>query len=772
MAQIYIQYNPFRLETTIKIDGQEISPDSKLFQCVEKKRLRDWADALPELLNTEYAKDEYEIQFDGTELDWEYLEEAFHRATNRGLLSSIIQGFNSIVSVLMGNKNTSSQKSRMKLSFKEIGFNPDMGGNILDYFMSVQDNVVDQCIDIELKKAIQNIRNPIGSIYVIGEAGAGKSTLVNALLRQRIMPYHSIPCTTAMVELFQAKKSEYTAVAYNEEGEVIEESNAADYDVIKAFYDNSDIYQIKMEGKIPFLRLDSTLPVLVDTPNLNYKKNQKYHDMIMNAIHNDDGCLILYVLDGARLYEEAELLHSIAEQMKKGGKQTRSRFLFVINKMDTCNPEEEKIDEVITSARNFLISVGIVKPLIFPCSAFTALNIRTTLKNVDVNKLTRENEKQLAIAARDTIPMIDKLTSFETMHLEQYVKLPTAAQKDLASGIQQANQREDIKMQAMIHSGIHSIEAYIVSYMKKYMETRRTKELIEAFHVYHQHFIDTKSYKLLVTATMSAGKSTFINALVGKNICLSRNMACTSKLHSIVSKPFDTDFTFEYDYALSLAANKEKEQEIANKTVVRTVYYDGILAGQRLIINDSPGVNFSGDAEHKQITDKMIEAGNYQLMIYLMNATQLGTNDDEEHLNYVKKHIGDKPVLFVMNKIDAFNEDEEDIESIALTQIKRLEAKGFHEPLVCPVSARAGFLAKKAKEEELGRMERRELNNMEDKFEQMNIVDYYTKYYPEFVIPDHEDEDKQLLKTCGISYVETIIKTFCEGGCVHGTSIR
>lgn len=741
--QVYIQYNPYRLETIIKIDGQEISSDSKLYQNVEKKRLQDWVDAFPELLKTEFAEDEYEIQFNGTELDWEYLEEAF-------------------------DKNTSS---KIKLSFVKTNFNLDIGGNIHSYFMSVQDNIVDNCKDTELKKAINKIRNPIGSIYVIGAAGAGKSTLINALLRNRIMPYQSAACTTTMVKLFHEKKSAFTAVAYNEEGEVIEETDAADYDKIRA-YNNSDVYRIKITGKIPFLRLDNTIPVLVDTPNLNYVKNPKYRDNILNAIGNDDDCLILYVLDGTRLYEDVELLHSIAEQMKKGGKQTRSRFLFVINKMDTCNPEEEKIDEVIETARRFLCSVGIIEPQIFPCSAFTALNIRTTLKNVDINKLTRESEKQLAIAARDTIPMIDKLTSFESMHLEQYAKLPTAAQKDLDSGIQQANQREDIKMQAMIHSGIHSIESYIVSYMKKYMETKRTKDLIESFHIYHRHFIDTESYKILVTATMSAGKSTFINALVGKNICLSRNMACTSKLHSIVSKPFDTDFTFEYDYALSLAANKEKEQEIANKTVVRTVYYNGILAGQRLIINDSPGVNFSGDAEHQQITNKMIDAGNYQFMIYLMNATQLGTNDDEVHLDYVKKHIGDKPVLFVMNKVDAFNEDEEDIESIALKQIKRLEAKGFHEPLVCPVSARAGFLAKKAKEEELGRMERREINNMVDKFEQMNIVDYYTKYYPDLVIPDSDDEEKQLLKTCGISYVETIIKTFCEGGCVHGTSIR
>ena len=129
-------------------------------------------------------------------------------------------------------------------------------------------------------------------------------------------------------------------------------------------------------------------------------------------------------------------------------------------------------------------------------------------------------------------------------------------------------------------------------------------------------------------------------------------------------------------------------------------------------------------------------------MIYLMNATQLGTEDENAHLEFVKQHIGDKAVLFVINKTDALNEDEEDIGAIAQTQIKRLEAMGFKKPLVCPVSARAGFLAKKAEKEELTRIERRERNNMEDKFEQ----------------------DRQLLKTCGISYIETIIKAFCEGG--------
>lgn len=760
MEQVYVHYNPYHLETIIKINGEEVSPDSNLYQCVKKKKLRKWADNFPELLEQEYASDKYEIQFYGLELDWEDFREAFYCAENEEILA------------------------KTKLTFIEEKRNDEKGQKILDYFASIQYKIPGGCKDEELITAIKNKRNPISTIYVAGAAGAGKSTLVNALLRKRIMPCQNIGSSNAIVKVMDKKVSGFTAKAYNEIDEVIEETEAVTYDKMQDFHNNAEIYHIKMEGNIPFLQMPKDIPMLVDTPNTDKLYNRKNQSglielldsflyrakereiikQIMDEIQYNANSMVLYVLDGAHLYEKTEILDCIIEQIKKGGKQAQNRFLFILNKMDTSAPEAEDMEKAVESAKEVLVSYGIENPHIFPCSAFMALHIRTSLKNTDVNKLTRENEKQLSSAARDALAMIDKITAYESMYLEQYAPLSLTAQEELEAHLLQAQQRGDTKMQAVIHSGIPSIERYIASYMKKYIEIKKTKDLIEAFHAYHQNFIETDSYKILVTATMSAGKSTFINALTGKNICLSRNMACTSKLHSIVSKPFDTDFTFEYDYALSIAANREKDPDIADKTVVRTVYYEGILAGQRLIINDSPGVNFSGDAEHKQITDQMISAGNYQLMIYLMNATQLGTDDENAHLEFVKQHIGDKAVLFVINKTDALNEDEEDIGAIAQTQVKRLEAMGFKKPLVCPVSARAGFLAKKAQKEELIRMERRELNNMEDKFEQMNIVDYYTKYFPDITVPDSEDENRHLLKTCGVSYIETIIKTFCEGG--------
>ena len=107
----------------------------------------------------------------------------------------------------------------------------------------------------------------------------------------------------------------------------------------------------------------------------------------------------------------------MADQIKKGGKQVRDRFLFVINKMDGFNPEEEDIGKAIASAKGYLYSHGIEDPQIFPCSAFTALNIRSYLGGIDIDNLTRADERKLPSAARDTLPMIDKFIELSLIHI-------------------------------------------------------------------------------------------------------------------------------------------------------------------------------------------------------------------------------------------------------------------------------------------------------------------------------------------------------------------
>mgnify|MGYP004579360837 CR=1 FL=1 len=279
-------------------------------------------------------------------------------------------------------------------------------------------------------------------------------------------------------------------------------------------------------------------------------------------------------------------------------------------------------------------------------------------------------------------------------------------------------------------------------------------------------FINKNPFKIMVTATMSAGKSTFINSLTGKNICLAQNMACTSKIHYIMNKPYEDGYSYEYDHDLVMTAGKEEllndnELNTTDKIVVST-HFGEELGKQRIVINDSPGVNYSGDKDHKKITDHMLESRDYQLLIYVMNATQLATNDEDEHLEFIKNTIGRTPVIFVINKIDALNEEEENILEIIEKQVEYLKKKGFKNPVVCPVSSKAGYLAKQFDVRSFSESEIFELYNYIGKFERMKLSKYYKKYFCDIEVKDEQEATKNLLKTCGIKYIQEIINAYCE----------
>lgn len=276
-------------------------------------------------------------------------------------------------------------------------------------------------------------------------------------------------------------------------------------------------------------------------------------------------------------------------------------------------------------------------------------------------------------------------------------------------------------------------------------------------------FVCQKPYNILITATMSAGKSTLINALVGKNISLAQNMACTSKIHIIVSKPFEDGATSEYDHDLLMNASQEdlltdNSDNRSSKITVGT-YFNSALGGKRIVLLDSPGVNSSENADHTEISQQFIQSKKYRLVLYVLNATQLGTTDEERHLETVRDCLGQRDILFIMNKIDQLiSEDDSILDSIE-NQRKFLISKGFQQPLICPVSSRAAYLAKKSRLETLSRLERREMEIYMDKFEQQGLPEYYQKHFGLSPISPTE-ETEALLANCGFSYLENQIVKF------------
>lgn len=288
-------------------------------------------------------------------------------------------------------------------------------------------------------------------------------------------------------------------------------------------------------------------------------------------------------------------------------------------------------------------------------------------------------------------------------------------------------------------------------------------------------FMREKPYSILITATMSAGKSTFINALVGKNINRVQNMACTSKIHTIIGKAYEDGFISEFDLELTLNAGREEllndnEQNSSPKIFVST-YMNGMLGGQRLLLHDSPGVNSHENEDHKIVAHKILSSKKYKSLVYVLNATQLGTTDDEQHLSEVLDLIGNIPVIFVMNKIDSLLSDEEPIEKIIERQRAFLISKGYKNPIICPVSSKAAFLAKKSLQESLSRLEQRELYTYIDSFEQKSVSGYYEEVLGFTPLVASEDETENLLKNSGFSYVEKLIYNLSAGGSKNGSDL-
>lgn len=459
MAQIYIKYNPYRMETQVNVNGNTISTDSILYKVVKGKRLQEWVGKFPQMLVDELNTVDFDIEFCGMSLDWDDFEDAFTHAKNAGVIKNL------------------------NLKFVEGKSDEDISEKIVNVFTDLQNGPVDDFRDPKLIKAFENINNSVFPINVIATMSSGKSTLINALLGKKLMPSKNEACTATITEILDNDNEQFAAVVYDEDDVVLQEVPDLTYDIMTELNDNVDVHRIAANGNIPFLDARSTALMLVDTPGPNNSQNQTHKNTTYRAINNDSNNLILYVLNGTQLStnDDASLLSYVAEQIKKGGKQVRDRFLFVVNKMDGFNPEEEDIGRAIKAAKTYLASYGIEDPQIFPCSAYTALNIRTYLDGIDIDNLTRADERKLPSAARDTLPMIDKFIDYESMHLEQYSTLSPSAQRELDYKLSQAEKNGDTKEEALIHCGIYSIEAAITAYVKKYAKTKKVKDLVESF---------------------------------------------------------------------------------------------------------------------------------------------------------------------------------------------------------------------------------------------------------------------------------------------------
>lgn len=446
MKEIFIKYNPYQLVTEITIDGQKLKKNSKLN--FEDRRLQEWVESLPDLLFEECNTKDFKITFHGTTPDYEDMEAMAKEAEAKGIHIELEH-----------------------IPAKEIG---DKEVAIQEVFDEIQNGPFNELRQPDVIKAFDLAKSKDFEVNVVATMSAGKSTLINSLLRQKLMPAKQEACTATITKIKDNDADCFMAKVYDKDGTLIQTHAELTYETMEQLNANPSVSRIQVEGNIPFVTADDVSLVLVDTPGPNNSRDPEHKAATYRMLSESSKPLVLYIMNATQLAvnDDYNLLSHVAESMKVGGKQSRDRFIFVVNKLDDFKKGEDSVEAAITKVRDYLKDNGIENPNIYPASALTALNIRTILANSD-----DDNDDDVYEAKGK----VRKFNQNEEMHFEKYAPLTPSMRGEVEDMLAKAVAEGDDNQQALIHAGIVPIEAAIRMYVQKYAKTAKIKNIVDTF---------------------------------------------------------------------------------------------------------------------------------------------------------------------------------------------------------------------------------------------------------------------------------------------------
>lgn len=218
--------------------------------------------------------------------------------------------------------------------------------------------------------------------------------------------------------------------------------------------------------------------------------------------------------------------------------------------------------------------------------------------------------------------------------------------------------------------------------------------------------VENGKFSIVVVGQFSAGKSTFLNALMGEKYLPSFTTETTATINFLRSvnesptkKPLIKinykDGHSEQCEEVTLENIEKyvstKGDDVAKKILSVEVFLDSKYLNDGVSLVDSPGLN--GILEgHEQITNEQINRSH--AAIFMFNAKQPGSKSDFEKLNMLLQRCDS--VLIVLNQKDLIKTEEQTIEDV-VQQLKQNYAKYFNTdqlPEIYPISSYQALVAR------------------------------------------------------------------------------
>ena len=252
----------------------------------------------------------------------------------------------------------------------------------------------------DISLASENLRQGVFRLLVLGEMKRGKSTFINALIGEKLLPSDVNPCTALLTVLRFGSEKKVTV--YFKEGQPPEQ---LDFNAFKQQYtiDPDEAKKLEAENKLAFPNVSHAiveypLPLLekgieiADSPGLN--DTEARHEISLNYINNSQAILFVFRASQPCTLQERRYL----ENYIKGRGLT---VFFLINAIDEIRDgliDPEDVEELAESEeklrRVFRTNIGeycqvdgqdIYSDRVFEISSLKALRLRVKDQNADLD---------------------------------------------------------------------------------------------------------------------------------------------------------------------------------------------------------------------------------------------------------------------------------------------------------------------------------------------------------------------------------------------------
>lgn len=528
MKKVEISYNPYKMITTMLIDGVDVCKDGHydkfrefikneipLQTWIEPIPYMDWAGFVNEISDPE-INDEVMVIFSGRVIDFEDLKRS-----------------------IAGQNGERSSPVIYHYKHKKVLDDRVLSTNIEDVVKELKSDRFHDLVAQRTTEGLTQKYNDLDDSYTIakesvfyivfaGVYSSGKSTLLNTLIRHDVLPTSTRTCTSKNCRIRHDRSlgRSLSLICYDKDEKVVVEKRIFDNDVdcASAFLEICPIKSSSSEDKFPHVSMvelgvdlshlypssvseDKFTIVLIDTPGMDSAQSSedgmnRHAEIALAAISMESKPMIALCVDGPKCEDTSigEFMREIIAQAKEEGSGFNDRFLFIMNKSDLISykqnetpdenrtefakyltdgskwnikGDEEELRQLAEDASHFV-------PRVFMTAAAPALAITSHLAEIPEEDIDDDH-----LNLREAYDAFKKKVVGKRFrgkyYLSRYCDIPSYRKDEIKKEFDAAINDENDVRATELQCGLISVEYAIKDYIERYAYPIKVRGLLETF---------------------------------------------------------------------------------------------------------------------------------------------------------------------------------------------------------------------------------------------------------------------------------------------------